>query len=162
MQHHMSCDIYDPTTHGVSLPSQLWCVNDDGNLGEYPAWRSSCGYTWLELPNLADSIVYWESLMFSCPSYMVRKTMRLFEAGSDTTSSTLYGFVQAMLCFPDVQKRAQEEIDRVVGPDRLPTMDDEPNLQYIRGYIKETLRWMPTTIIGAVPHAVTQNDYYEG
>ena len=43
MQHHMSCDIYDPATHGVSLPSQLWCVNDDGNLGEYPAWRSSFG-----------------------------------------------------------------------------------------------------------------------
>lgn len=86
----------------------------------------------------------------------------LLEAGSDTTSSTLYAFVQAMLCFPDVQKKAQEEIDRVVGPDRLPTMEDEPKLQYVRGCIKETLRWMPTTILGAVPHAVTQDDYYEG
>ncbi|KAF4624844.1 hypothetical protein G7Y89_g13323 [Cudoniella acicularis] len=89
-------------------------------------------------------------------------TGSLLEAGSDTTSSTLYGFVQAMLLFPEVQKKAQAEIDRVVGTERLPTMDDEPNLQYIRGVIKESLRWMPTTILGAVPHAVIQDDYYKG
>ncbi|KAI9871957.1 MAG: hypothetical protein M1823_008303, partial [Watsoniomyces obsoletus] len=82
----------------------------------------------------------------------------LLEAGSDTTSSTLYGFVQAMLLYPEVQKKAQQEIDDVVGPDRLPTMDDEPELPYIRACIKETLRWMPTTILGAVPHAVTKDD----
>jgi cytochrome P450 len=86
----------------------------------------------------------------------------LLEAGSDTTSSTLYGFVQAMLVFPEVQKKAQEQIDKVVGSDRLPTMEDESNLQYIRGCVKETLRWMPTTILGAVPHAVTKDDEYMG
>lgn len=86
----------------------------------------------------------------------------LLEAGSDTTSSTLYGFVQAMVLYPDVQKKAQEEIDRIVGDSRMPTMEDEPNLQYIRGCIKESLRWMPTTILGAVPHAVIQDDQYMG
>lgn len=84
------------------------------------------------------------------------------EAGSDTTSSTLYGWVQAMVLFPDVQKRAQEEIEAVVGEDRLPTMDDEPKMQYIRGCVKESLRWMPTTPTGAVPHAVMQDDFYMG
>jgi cytochrome P450 len=86
----------------------------------------------------------------------------LLEAGSDTTSSTLYAFVQAMLLYPDVQKKAQEDIDRVVGTNRLPTMDDDSECQYVRACMKETLRWMPTTILGAVPHAVTQDDYYEG
>ena len=86
----------------------------------------------------------------------------LLEAGSDTTSSTLYAFVQAMLLYPEIQKKAQEEVERVVGSERLPVMEDEPNLQYVRAIIKETLRWMPTTILGAVPHAVTQDDYYEG
>ncbi|KAJ5167777.1 uncharacterized protein N7482_003371 [Penicillium canariense] len=86
----------------------------------------------------------------------------LLEAGSDTTSSTLYAFVQAMLLFPDVQRKAQDELDRVIGSDRLPEMEDLADLQYIRSCMKETLRWMPTTILGAVPHAVTQDDEYKG
>lgn len=84
----------------------------------------------------------------------------LLEAGSDTTSSTLIGWVQAMVLFPEVAKSAQEEIDRVCG-DRFPTLDDEPNLQYVRGCIKESMRWMPTAIIG-VPHAVIRDDEYLG
>ncbi|CEF87210.1 hypothetical protein FGSG_11389 [Fusarium graminearum PH-1] len=84
----------------------------------------------------------------------------LLEAGSDTTSSTLYAFVQAMLLYPDIQRRAQDEIDKVVGNAQMPNMDDESSLQYIRACMKETLRWMPTTILGAVPHAVTQDDIY--
>jgi cytochrome P450 len=86
----------------------------------------------------------------------------LVEAGIGTTSNTLYGFIQAMLLFPDVQKKAQEELDRVVGTERLPTMEDEPQLQYIRGCVKEALRWMPTTFNGAIPHAATQDDTYMG
>ncbi|GAB7348630.1 hypothetical protein MBLNU459_g7004t1 [Dothideomycetes sp. NU459] len=86
----------------------------------------------------------------------------LLEAGSDTTSSTLYAFVQAMLLFPAVQAKAHAELDRVVGAARLPTMEDEPHLQYIRSIVKETLRWMPTTILGAVPHAATRDDTYLG
>ncbi|KAK4939634.1 hypothetical protein LTR10_020134 [Elasticomyces elasticus] len=83
----------------------------------------------------------------------------LLEAGSDTTSGTLYGFILAMLVFPEVQKMAQEEIDRVVGHKRLPTIDDYDQLHYIRCCIKESLRWMPTVILG-VPHAVTKDDTY--
>lgn len=86
----------------------------------------------------------------------------LLEAGSDTTSSTIYGFMLAMVLYPEIQREAQAEIDRVVGPNRMPTMEDEPSLQYIRGCVKETLRWMPTTVLGAVPHAATQDDSYMG
>ncbi|KAL8720950.1 MAG: hypothetical protein Q9225_002277 [Loekoesia sp. 1 TL-2023] len=86
----------------------------------------------------------------------------LLEAGSDTTSSTLYGFIQAMLLFPEVQEKAQQEIDAVVGANRLPTMKDEPNLQFIRGCVKESLRWMPTAIIGSIPHALSEDDTYMG
>lgn len=55
----------------------------------------------------------------------------LLEAGSDTTSSTLYGFVQPIGLFPEVQKKAQEELDRIVGRDRLPEMPNMDSLQYI-------------------------------
>lgn len=83
------------------------------------------------------------------------------EAGSDTTSSTLYGFIQAILVWPEVQRKAQEELDRVVDPDRLPTMEDYDNLPYIRCCIKESMRWMPTVILG-VPHAAIKQDTYMG
>ncbi|KAI4242532.1 MAG: hypothetical protein LQ352_007211 [Teloschistes flavicans] len=86
----------------------------------------------------------------------------LLEAGSDTTSNTLYGFIQAMLLFPEVQRKAQQEIDAVVGPTRLPTMEDEAKMQFIRGCVKESLRWMPTAIIGSIPHALSEDDTYMG
>jgi cytochrome P450 len=85
----------------------------------------------------------------------------LLEAGSDTTASTLYGFIQALLIWPEVQKKVQDEIDQVVGHDRLPTIDDYTKLPYVRCCIKESLRWMPTVILG-VPHAVTKDDVYNG
>ncbi|KAJ8118527.1 hypothetical protein OPT61_g506 [Boeremia exigua] len=84
----------------------------------------------------------------------------LLEAGSDTTSSTLVGFIQAMILFPEVVRIAQEELDRVCG-DRFPTVDDEPDLPYIRGCVKESMRWMPTGILG-IPHAVIRDDEYMG
>lgn len=65
-----------------------------------------------------------------------------------------------MVLFPEVVKAAQEELDRVCG-DRFPTLDDEPNLPYIRGCVKESMRWMPTDILG-VPHAVIRDDEYMG
>lgn len=85
----------------------------------------------------------------------------LLEAGSDTTAATLYAFIQAVLVWPEVLKKAQEELDHVVGSDRLPTLDDYANLPYIRSCIKESIRWMPTVILG-VPHAAVKEDWYEG
>jgi hypothetical protein len=86
----------------------------------------------------------------------------LIEAGTETTSSTIYAFLQAMVVWPEVLSEAQKELDRVCGEDRMPTMEDEPQLQYIRGCVKESLRWMPTAITGAMPHALIQDDEYMG
>ncbi|KAK8134717.1 hypothetical protein PG984_006729 [Apiospora sp. TS-2023a] len=85
----------------------------------------------------------------------------LLEAGSDTTASTLIGFVQALLIFPEVVAAAQAEIDRVCGGDRLPDLNDLPDMPYIRGCMKESMRWMPTDLLG-VPHAVIRDDEYMG
>jgi hypothetical protein len=48
-----------------------------------------------------------------------------------------------MMLYPEVQKRAQAELDSVIGPDRLATLDDQDNLPYITAIVKETLRWSP-------------------
>ncbi|KAI0154793.1 cytochrome P450 [Xylariaceae sp. FL1272] len=84
------------------------------------------------------------------------------EAGSDTTSSTLYGFVCAMLLFPEVQAKAQKELDEVIGSRRMPDLDDEFSLPYIRACVKESFRWMPVASLGAAPHATTRDDFYMG
>ena len=46
-----------------------------------------------------------------------------------------------MMIYPDIQARAQAELDSVVGTDRLPTFDDRDSLPYINAICKEVLRW---------------------
>ena len=84
----------------------------------------------------------------------------LLQAGSETTSSVLVGFVQAMTISPEVAQKAQEEIDRVCR-NRMPDLNDVPDLPYIRACMKESLRWMQGVPLG-VPHATTQDDEYMG
>ncbi|KDQ17553.1 hypothetical protein BOTBODRAFT_155572 [Botryobasidium botryosum FD-172 SS1] len=82
-------------------------------------------------------------------------------AAGDTTVSTLTSFFLAMALFPEVQKRAQSEIDRVVGTGRLPSFGDRQDLPYIQCLIKELLRWRVVLPIG-IGHRLTEDDYYEG
>jgi cytochrome P450 len=60
----------------------------------------------------------------------------LIEAGSETTTMYLNTLFIALLSNPEVLVKAHEELDRVIGPDRTPTFDDEQNLPYIRAMIK--------------------------
>ena len=64
----------------------------------------------------------------------------LFLAGSETTSTTLTYAVLFMLHDPEPWKKAQAELDEVVGRSRLPTLDDRPNLPYFEALISELMR----------------------
>lgn len=85
----------------------------------------------------------------------------LADAGLDTTSLQMRMFTLAALSYPDFITKAQKELDSVVGPDRLPTLDDEPNLPYISAIVKESLRWR-SIVPGGVPHANLTADEYMG
>lgn len=61
------------------------------------------------------------------------------------------------MLFPSVQEKAQAEIDRVVGPDRLPTFDDQLDMPYLRAVVLETLRWSPSVPTGAFGGGVTRS-----
>jgi hypothetical protein len=91
----------------------------------------------------------------------------LFSAGSDTVSisynparfllspimktvSSMTSFFLALALFPQVQRRAQAELDVVVGRDRLPTFDDRPRLPYIEALCKELMRWQMVTPLGMI------------
>lgn len=53
-----------------------------------------------------------------------------------------------MVLHPEVLKRAREDLDRVVGQDRLPDFNDEESLPYVSAIVKEVLRWNPVTPLG--------------
>lgn len=82
--------------------------------------------------------------------------LSLYLGGADTTVAAIMTFFLAMTIYPDVQKKAQEELDRVIG-DRLPISSDKDSLPYIEAVIKETHRWQPVAPMG-LPHTSTVED----
>jgi cytochrome P450 len=50
--------------------------------------------------------------------------------------------------YPEIQRKAQEEIDRVVGHNRLPEFQDIESLPFVRAIVMELLRWQPVTPLG--------------
>jgi len=85
----------------------------------------------------------------------------LYSGGADTTVSAIYSLFLALTLFPDVQKKAQAEIDAVIGSDRLPNFTDRDSLPYLEALAKEVLRWNVVVPL-AVPHRVTEDDVHEG
>ncbi|KAF7345632.1 Cytochrome P450 [Mycena venus] len=85
----------------------------------------------------------------------------MYAAGADTTVSALGTFVLAMLANPGAQKKAQAEIDSVVGVGHLPDFADESALPYVSAIVKEVLRWRNVTPI-AIPHYLAVDDDYRG
>ncbi|KAL4261411.1 cytochrome P450 family protein [Pleurotus pulmonarius] len=85
----------------------------------------------------------------------------LFAGGADTTASSLETYILALLQHPEIQKKGQEEIDRVIGHDRLPTFEDYDVLPYVECVVQEILRWHPTAPLG-IPHRAMEDDIYRG
>ena len=60
---------------------------------------------------------------------------------------------------PRVLRKAQEELDRVVGSDRLPDFSDQVDLPYTSAIVKEVLRWGCPVPIGVVKRVVVDDTY---
>jgi len=103
--------------------------------------------------------------------------MHISVAGSDTvgpsepipnydtdmaqTASLLRSFILAMAHFPDVQAKAQAEIDALTRGTRLPDFSDRPSLPYVAAMLSEALRWGTAAPL-SVPHRSLKEDEYEG
>ncbi|KAF9444004.1 cytochrome P450 [Macrolepiota fuliginosa MF-IS2] len=90
-----------------------------------------------------------------------RVALQVYGAASETTVSATRAFVLAMLKYPDVQKKAQQELDSVLGLDGLPDFSDKPHLPYFGAVLKEVIRWNPVVPLG-LPHYTVADDVYEG
>ncbi|KAF8331664.1 cytochrome P450, partial [Cantharellus anzutake] len=91
----------------------------------------------------------------------------LYAAGIESTATVINAFLISMMLFPAVQRKAQEELDSVLGTSarnevlRLPTFDDQSRLPYLEALIKEVYRWHPATPMGP-GHAPIHDDVFEG
>ncbi|CCM03391.1 uncharacterized protein FIBRA_05521 [Fibroporia radiculosa] len=83
------------------------------------------------------------------------------KCGSDTTVSSITSFFLAMMCYPEVQRRAQEEIDTIIGTDRLPTLADRDSLPYVSAVCSEVMRMFVTVPTG-FPHVLSEDDVHDG
>ncbi|KAL4247551.1 cytochrome P450 monooxygenase [Abortiporus biennis] len=84
-----------------------------------------------------------------------------YAAGGDTTYSTILIFIFAVLLNPDAQKKAQKEIDEVIGNTRLPDFSDRDSLPMVECVINEAVRWHQAGPL-AIPHRTMEEDTYRG
>ncbi|KAJ7058080.1 cytochrome P450 [Mycena amicta] len=84
----------------------------------------------------------------------------MYVAGADPTVSVLGTFVLAMLANPAALRKAQAELDTVLGG-VLPDFSDEQALPYVSAIVKEVLRWKPVSPLG-LPHLIATDDEYRG
>ncbi|CAB1335129.1 unnamed protein product [Coregonus sp. 'balchen'] len=85
----------------------------------------------------------------------------LIGAGQDTMSTVLQWILLLLIKYPNIQTKLQEQIDKVVGRDRLPCIEDKASLAYLDAVIYETMRYtsfVPLTI----PHSTTSDVTIEG
>ncbi|TFY81751.1 hypothetical protein EWM64_g2260 [Hericium alpestre] len=93
---------------------------------------------------------------------LVKKVgLSMYAAMTDTTSMGITVAVHAFLLHPDVQRRAQDELDVVVGRDRLPSFADRDTLPYVNAIVREVVRWKPVLPLG-FPRIAIQDDIYDG
>lgn len=85
-----------------------------------------------------------------------QRANHLFQATAAT-----YTFFYAMVKYPEVQRRGQQEIENLLRSTRLPTYEDRSSLPYIEAVYREVLRWRPPLPI-TFPHNALEDDSYKG
>ncbi|KAK0500251.1 cytochrome P450 [Armillaria luteobubalina] len=95
---------------------------------------------------------------------IVRNTAGVAFAGKlHSTVSAILSVILAFVLYPQVQAKAQAELDAVVGPTRLPNFEDRPQLPYTDAILLEALRWNPCIHLSfGVAHRSMKADIYRG
>ncbi|KAF9265536.1 cytochrome P450 [Marasmius fiardii PR-910] len=86
---------------------------------------------------------------------------QILEAASDTTAGTLKNALLLLVNHPEILRKTREELDAVVGDDRLPSFEDENSLPYLVAVIKEVMRCRPAIPL-AIPHSPSEDVVYKG
>ncbi|CUA76537.1 O-methylsterigmatocystin oxidoreductase [Rhizoctonia solani] len=146
--------------------ANLWRTQKDRMLHVPYNWTKNKMSTGTEVPSMVSTwLKKYVHQQSTAPVAELEERIKwiaggLFAAGSDTSVSVLRTFIIAMAMHPDVQAKAQAEIDSIIGL-RLPELSDQCSLPYARCVIKEVIRWrIPAPL--ALPHSCIQDDTYKG
>ncbi|KAJ0723652.1 putative flavonoid 3'-monooxygenase [Helianthus annuus] len=85
----------------------------------------------------------------------------LFVAGTDTSSSTVEWAIAELIRHPQLLKQAQEEMDNIVGRERLVTESDLGQLTFLQAIVKETFRLHPSTPL-SLPRIASESCEVDG
>ncbi|KAG9310288.1 cytochrome P450 [Chiua virens] len=85
----------------------------------------------------------------------------MFGAGSDATASAITIAIMAAALYPEAQVIVQEELDSVVGRERLPVFADQEMLPQLVAFTLECCRWRPV-VVGGLPHRATKDIIWRG
>ncbi|KAI8969786.1 cytochrome P450 [Trametes punicea] len=80
-------------------------------------------------------------------------------AGADTTLYSTQALFLAIILYPEVQRKAQQELDAVVGPDRLPEFSDRDSLPHIAAVVEEVIRWHTVVPLGIFHRAMEEDEW---
>jgi hypothetical protein len=103
------------------------------------------------LKDVAAMAYVGESARFICLLSFLLGQRSITSAGAETTASALGTFFLAMVCYPEVQKKAQEELDKVLNG-RLPEYSDIVSLPYLSALVKEVYRCDEICFEDSLPH----------
>ncbi|KAK7102926.1 cytochrome P450 2B5-like [Littorina saxatilis] len=89
-------------------------------------------------------------------TYLLKTLFDLWAAGTETSATTVLWVIVHLLRHPHVQDRCHQEVDRVIGADRLPSLQDRTDTVYVEATILETLR-LSVNVPFSLPHSVTRD-----
>ncbi|XP_051720022.1 cytochrome P450 2G1-like isoform X1 [Ctenopharyngodon idella] len=92
---------------------------------------------------------------------MLGTVLNLFVAGTETTSTTIRYALMLLIKYPHIQEQMQREIDRVIGQNRIPNMDDRKSLPFTDAVIHEVQRYMDIVPLN-FPHYATHDISFRG
>uniref|UniRef100_A0A8H7K273 O-methylsterigmatocystin oxidoreductase n=1 Tax=Bionectria ochroleuca TaxID=29856 RepID=A0A8H7K273_BIOOC len=133
---------------GAAVMPGGWLVDAFPILRHIPAWCPGAGFK--------QTAIGWNREVLEAvniPFQFVKRQLgdNSCQPSADTTYST----------FTLVVAKAHEEIDRVIGPNRLPTFADQDQLPYIDGIIKEAYRWQSVVPQG-LAHSSDEDQVFQG
>ncbi|NXK46820.1 CP2R1 hydroxylase, partial [Chauna torquata] len=103
--------------------------------------------------NDPESTYSRENLIFSVGELII--------AGTETTTNVLRWAVLFMALYPNIQGQVQKEIDLVIGPNKMPTLEEKCKMPYTEAVLHEVLRFCNIVPLG-IFHATSKDTVVRG